>query len=402
MFRWYGDAEICYAYLSDVENGEDPTTESSSFASSRWFTRGWTLQELLAPVEVIFLASDWVEIGTKKSLHSTVSRVTGISESVLDEVSCARYSVAQMMSWAAGRRTTRSEDRAYCLMGLFDINMPLLYGEGRKAFTRLQHEIKQSGDRSIFAWSYPAEENSYTQMSVLLAPSLKCFKESSRIQLLDHKEGQEHDQFEVVNQLVRISLQLLDEVRELKLRLVRNKPLLYNIVEIQQTGKGAEQVEHTLPRPLESRRDDERTDRTSTIPTPRYLSTPRIIVEDFSPTPVQGLRIVSAFRNEAIAVEMMDSGVRRGTTGKDLLLDSHSCDPEHVVLAGPESRRAFIYEPVTIVPLRCHIEKHQLGILLTQNSAAPHGGYVAAALPLTRGGRSSAPPPPHETDDDVC
>ena len=141
MFQWCRDAGICYAYLNDVNSSEEPTTEASSFARSHWFTRGWTLQELLAPAEVVFLGSDWVEIGTKKSLRAAVSRVTRISEKVLDECHWTEYSVAQKMSWAAGRRTTRLEDEAYCLMGLFDVNMPLLYGEGRKAFSRLQQRF---------------------------------------------------------------------------------------------------------------------------------------------------------------------------------------------------------------------------------------------------------------------
>ena len=116
MFQWYRDADICYAYLSDVESSGDPTAEESSFVRSRWFTRGWTLQELLAPVEVVFLSSDWEEIGTKKSLGATVSAITGVSEIALDERCWPKYSVAQKMSWAAARCTTRPEDGAYCLM----------------------------------------------------------------------------------------------------------------------------------------------------------------------------------------------------------------------------------------------------------------------------------------------
>lgn len=121
MFQWYRDAAICYAYLDDVDGSEDPNIAEggeqsvgySSFTRSRWFTRGWTLQELLAPSEVIFLATDWSEIGTKRSLRSAVSRVTCISEKVLQECRWDEYSVAQKMSWAASRQTTRLEDEAY-------------------------------------------------------------------------------------------------------------------------------------------------------------------------------------------------------------------------------------------------------------------------------------------------
>ncbi|KUJ07659.1 uncharacterized protein LY89DRAFT_712082 [Mollisia scopiformis] len=141
--------KICYAYLSDVGSAEDPSIEGSSFDRSLWFTRGWTLQELLAPAEVIFLSSDWVEIGTKSSLCAAVSRITRIGTKALEECLWNEYSVAQKLSWASGRRTTRVEDKAYSLMGLFDVNMPLLYGEGQKAFFRLQQEDLKAIRRSI-------------------------------------------------------------------------------------------------------------------------------------------------------------------------------------------------------------------------------------------------------------
>lgn len=166
MFNWYAKAQVCYAYLSDVDGlGDDhPSQPSSSFRKSRWFTRGWTLQELLAPLEVVFLNKDWVEIGTKTTLASVISSITQIAPGALDRPLCGSetvphpcrgYSVAQKMSWAAFRKTTREEDRAYSLLGLFGVNMPLLYGEGgEKAFARLQQEImKQSSDDSLFAWS---------------------------------------------------------------------------------------------------------------------------------------------------------------------------------------------------------------------------------------------------------
>jgi len=166
MFQWYEKAQVCYAYLADVDGfgSDDPEQASSSFRKSRWFTRGWTLQELLAPREVVFLNKDWKEIGTRKSLSTIIQEITGITADALENPLCGSescphpckgHSVAQKLSWAAKRNTTRQEDRAYSLMGLFDVNMPLLYGEGgEKAFERLQREImKQSSDDSIFAWS---------------------------------------------------------------------------------------------------------------------------------------------------------------------------------------------------------------------------------------------------------
>ncbi|KAL8866555.1 MAG: hypothetical protein Q9174_006233, partial [Haloplaca sp. 1 TL-2023] len=151
MYRWYKDAQVCYVYMVDVVKFEDTTMQEISFQRSRWFTRGWTLQELLAPMTVIFCDRDWESIGTKRSLYRQISIATGIHGTFLD--SQVGASVATQMSWAANRETSRTEDIAYCLMGLFDVNMPLLYGEGAKAFTRLQEAILQkSDDESLFAW----------------------------------------------------------------------------------------------------------------------------------------------------------------------------------------------------------------------------------------------------------
>ncbi|CAF9924125.1 hypothetical protein IMSHALPRED_006114 [Imshaugia aleurites] len=152
MYRWYAEARVCYAYLADVDSaGQSKSSLMSRIGRSRWFTRGWTLQELLAPITVVFYDKAWVEIGTKSSLLDKISEITGIKHQHMFEP--LKASVAAKMSWASGRTTTRLEDIAYSLMGLFEVNMPLLYGEGSKAFTRLQHEIvKISDDESIFAW----------------------------------------------------------------------------------------------------------------------------------------------------------------------------------------------------------------------------------------------------------
>lgn len=154
MYRWYQEAEICYAYLTDVSSQTDPSTPAVGLASSRWFSRGWTLQELIAPSNVIFYATDWNDIGTKRSLRKAITDITGIhAEALLPDKDPQVFSVAQRMSWAAQRETTRSEDLAYCLMGLFGVNMPMLYGEGDRAFQRLQEEIiRNSDDPTIFAW----------------------------------------------------------------------------------------------------------------------------------------------------------------------------------------------------------------------------------------------------------
>jgi hypothetical protein len=150
MYQWYLRSQICYAYMEDVHSEED-------FSRSRWFTRGWTLQELIAPSIVEFYTLQWDEIGTKMSLAENVSRITAIDESILkDNSQMVKINVASRMSWASKRQTTRIEDQAYCLMGLFGINMPLLYGEGRRAFHRLQEEImKMHEDYTLFAWAEP-------------------------------------------------------------------------------------------------------------------------------------------------------------------------------------------------------------------------------------------------------
>jgi len=155
MFQWYAQAAACYAYLSDVMAGDDPSHAESSFRESKWFTRGWTLQEMIAPAEVVFLSKDWEEIGTRRSLARVITEITSVDEAVLwDPDRRDDFSFAHRMSWAAKRTTTRVEDEAYSLLGLFHVNMPLLYGEGRNAFIRLQTEIlDRSTDTTLLAWS---------------------------------------------------------------------------------------------------------------------------------------------------------------------------------------------------------------------------------------------------------
>ncbi|OBT70618.1 hypothetical protein VF21_10350, partial [Pseudogymnoascus sp. 05NY08] len=158
MFRWYSDAEICYAYLSDVAEVGDGPEAKSQFRNSRWFTRGWTLQELLASKKVIFYSREWVEMGSKEDFATTISEITGIDPEALGPLDITRFSVAERMSWTSSRVTTRQEDIAYCLLGLFGVNMALLYGEGERAFVRLEEEIiKISDDHSIFAWTSSSE-----------------------------------------------------------------------------------------------------------------------------------------------------------------------------------------------------------------------------------------------------
>ncbi|KAK5637295.1 hypothetical protein RRF57_013007 [Xylaria bambusicola] len=167
MYAWYRSSAVCYAYLSDVYI-KDPTYEGigdlrddslESFRQSRWFRRGWTLQELLAPRKVCFFSRNWTFIGTKNEMASLLEEITRVNKKYLLYAQDIRSaSVAQRMAAVADRTTTRPEDIAYCLLGLFNVNMPLLYGEGGMAFVRLQEEImKVSDDHSIFAWTWLTE-----------------------------------------------------------------------------------------------------------------------------------------------------------------------------------------------------------------------------------------------------
>lgn len=157
MFRWYEEAQICYAYLSDVPQRSSYDDQPGRgpwiwhFKSSRWFTRGWTLQELLAPAFLRFLDSSWGDIGSREEWAAEIKDVTRIDrQQLMNFKSCC---VATKLSWAANRRTTREEDRAYSLLGLLEVNMPLIYGEGKRAFVRLQEElIRRFNDESIFVW----------------------------------------------------------------------------------------------------------------------------------------------------------------------------------------------------------------------------------------------------------
>jgi hypothetical protein len=152
MFRWYRNAAKCYVYLSDVSVdgsvGTDPSSQQSwnlAFKQSRWFTRGWTLQELLAPRIVEFFSAEGERLGDKQSLEKVLYEVTGIAIPALRGSPLSQFSSDERMSWAEKRKTKREEDGAYSLLGIFDINMPLIYGEGRKrAFGRLRREITES------------------------------------------------------------------------------------------------------------------------------------------------------------------------------------------------------------------------------------------------------------------
>jgi hypothetical protein len=252
MFLWYERAAICYAYLRDVPDQSVPSERRGRFNSnmdwngesnstpfrtaalsesnyqlkcstkllcgSKWFTRGWTLQELIAPRRVVFYSRNWYRIGPHRDLMGIVSSITGITKEVIShETPLSAISIATRMSWAAQRKTTRNEDIAYCLLGIFGVTMPLIYGEGYRAFQRLQEEImKRHNDQSLFAWGlgkkisimdlhmpHPVKRLKEKQilsdivtLSGVFAQSPKDFEHSNNVSQLNESVGlgnDEHD-----------------------------------------------------------------------------------------------------------------------------------------------------------------------------------------------------------------
>ncbi|KAH8650398.1 beta transducin-like protein HET-D2Y [Tricladium varicosporioides] len=152
MFCWYRGATKCYVYLSDVLGSPSNTDNNShllpwdlAFRESKWFTRGWTLQELLAPTSVEFFSQHGKRLGDKGTLKQQIHEITGIPISALEGTPLSQFRVDERLSWAENRQTTRAEDKAYSLLGMFGIYLPLIYGEGREhAFKRLRKEIQNS------------------------------------------------------------------------------------------------------------------------------------------------------------------------------------------------------------------------------------------------------------------
>ena len=240
MYMWYLNAKICYTYLADVDathlaqsfddhagvvhgdseqesvrhaaspgrengleyhfrTGDLSTGMHQLLSRSKWFTRGWTLQELIAPNIVRFYDHKWTPLGTKTELATILSQITLIDQAILlDQRQLSKASIAQKMSWAAQRTTSRIEDEAYCLMGIFEVNMPLLYGEGAKAFVRLQEEIIRTWNRidhTILAWTGGS--------GLLLAPSPLAFAGQHH---LTSWSLPQRDVFELSNAGLRISV----------------------------------------------------------------------------------------------------------------------------------------------------------------------------------------------------
>jgi len=202
MFRWYRDSVKCYVYLSDVpvrkednnqnsqtwksawrigewflrrtppvrsdDNDQTKQTWESAFRKSRWFTRGWTLQELIAPKSVEFFSREGELLGNRDTLERQIYEITEIAIEALRGAPLTHFSVDERMRWAENRKTRRKEDKAYCLLGIFGVFMPLMYGEGENAFVRLEAEIDRSSrsKQSIYHQCFPA----YQMLALTLIP----------------------------------------------------------------------------------------------------------------------------------------------------------------------------------------------------------------------------------------
>jgi len=221
MWTWYKNAAECHVHLSDVPPANEQDSDWwSIFSKSVWFLRGWTVQELLAPRLLIFYDQKWNRIstvmksevghptsifGNRRSFVERLASITRIPSDALTTSERIRsYSIAARLSWAAHRWLTREEDIAYCLLGLFNINMPLLYGEGSMAFVRLQREIiAQTDDQSILTWSKPyqidlwglrrSETGPLCSSTGILAPHPRYFKDCGNVnrthsRYLNHRE----------------------------------------------------------------------------------------------------------------------------------------------------------------------------------------------------------------------
>jgi hypothetical protein len=192
MFRWYRDAVKCYVYLSDVSarkrdnSGQTQWTWESAFRKSRWYTRGWTLQELLAPTTVEFFSREEELLGNKLVLARLIHEITDIPITALHGARLSDFSVHERLRWAAKRDTKKKEDKAYCLQGIFNVFMPLMYGEGDNAFVRLKEEIgKRSG--YIILPDPPRDKADFTR--ILRGPHPRPLDSDSPYKPLVHRTG---------------------------------------------------------------------------------------------------------------------------------------------------------------------------------------------------------------------
>ena len=165
MYQYYRNAAECYAFLSDVYDAKSADSEKGKLQHSKWFTRGWTLQELLAPSRVIFINKKWKVGGHKcpeapaakchcdwdtKALNISLAHITGIPISIINgQVDIRTIPSKVVCEWITNRNTTRVEDLAYCLIGLLRVTLLPIYGEGSNAWVRLEEEVSKKQQREL-------------------------------------------------------------------------------------------------------------------------------------------------------------------------------------------------------------------------------------------------------------
>jgi hypothetical protein len=192
MFRWYQNAVKCYVYLSDMSTSNFMSLVSSSLSDntpsrhSKWFTRGWTLQELLAPSSIEFFSNERDCLGDRRTLELYISDVTGIALKALQRTPMSYFTLDERMSWANNRKTTIEEDEAYCLLGIFEVHMPLIYGEGRtNAFRRLREFAKFTSKHEPFSTvPFAPDPNFVDRPDILAWIHEKCTRPGARAALV--------------------------------------------------------------------------------------------------------------------------------------------------------------------------------------------------------------------------
>jgi hypothetical protein len=194
MFRWYQRASKCYVYLSDVAMSEcianvesSRTTVEEAFRQSRWFTRGWTLQELLAPTYVEFFSKEGKMLGSRISLEQQIYGITKIPLRALRGQNLTEFSIEERMSWSANRTTTLKEDKVYCLLGIFGVFLSLIYGEGEDyAAMRLREEIERRQARQKNERLHGLSGTSYSCLSCHCTACMSSITPHSREPMTNH------------------------------------------------------------------------------------------------------------------------------------------------------------------------------------------------------------------------
>ncbi|KAH6659767.1 heterokaryon incompatibility protein-domain-containing protein [Truncatella angustata] len=237
MYEWYEKSAVCYVYLSDVPADDDPYELYSAFRFSRWFTRGWTLQEFLAPRKLRFFNNEWTRcFGTditrprdkteqtmmdlsydfkwnEAQVCNILAAITGIGITIVSTGNFEITTMAQRFSWAAHRKTTRVEDMAYCLLGILRVKMPLLYGEGEAAFQRLQEvAINTRIDQSYLCWGLDMAwpEIAAAQMANhVLARSPLAFQHCGGVRSLVEDDSEALRTQSVINQGLQLEVDVL-------------------------------------------------------------------------------------------------------------------------------------------------------------------------------------------------